>query len=245
MLANKHASLLAAAGLLVWTAANAGAQSPPEGTVASMLVNGSAQLEVEPDEAIVRLGVSFQAPDAAAAQSRVNTTARAILDAVKAKGIAESAIQTSRLDLSPMYENRRSDDGAPTVVGYQASNVVSVTLAELGKLGEVIDAAIGAGANRVEGIAFQLDDDAAATQRALARAIENAKAKASAMASALGLALGPVLEVQEAGAFVSPPTYQPRFARVQAMAMVEDSTPVSPGTVTVTANVSVRYRLGE
>jgi hypothetical protein len=235
--------LAAALSLLTAAAGVAqGAQSPAGETVPSLLVNGTAQLEVEPDEAVVRLGVSFQAPDAAAAQSRVNATAQAILDAVKAKGIAESAIQTSRLDLSPIYDHRNQDGGPPTVTGYQASNVVSVTLSDLAKVGAVIDAAIGAGANQVEGVAFQLDDDTAVKQRALAEAIEDARGKATAMARALGRELGPVLEVQESGAFVSPPPYQARF-RVQEMAVLQDATPVSPGTVTVNANVSVRYRL--
>jgi hypothetical protein len=242
MLPQNHTFLIAAASLSLLAAAAAGvAQNPPGETVPSLLVNGTAQLEVEPDEAIVRLGVSFQAPDAAAAQSRVNTTAKAILDAVKSKGIAESAIQTSRLDLSPVYDHRRPE-GPPTVTGYQASNVVTVTLSDLGKVGAVIDAAIGAGANQVEGVSFQLDDDTAVKQRALAQAIDDARGKAMAMARALGLELGPVLEVQEAGAFVSPPPYQARF-RVQELAVMADPTPVSPGVVTVNANVSVRYRL--
>jgi uncharacterized protein YggE len=224
------------------TVAPASAQNPAGETVPSLLVNGNAELQVEPDEAVVRLGVSFQEQDAAAAQRRVNTTARAILDAVKARGIVESAIQTSRLDLSPVWDHRRADDGAPTLVGYRASNVVTVTLEDLTKVGEVVDAAIQAGANQVEGISFELEDDDAAKQRALARAIEDAKAKAGAMARALGLALGPVLEVQEGGAFVAAPPYQARF-RMQEMAVAGDSTPVSAGMVTVTANVSVRYRL--
>ena len=232
------------AGLLMsLLAAPALAQGPSGETVPSLLVNGNAELEVEPDQAVVRLGVSFQEPEAAAAQRRVNTTAHAILEAVKAVGIAESAIQTSRLDLSPVYDHRpRTEGGPPVVVGYQASNVVTVTLEDLSKVGAVVDAAIKAGANQVEGISFELEDDDAAKQRALGQAIEDAKNKAGAMARALGLSLGPVLEVHESGAFVAPPPYQARF-RMQEMAVVSDSTPVSPGMVTVTANVTVRYRL--
>jgi uncharacterized protein YggE len=232
------------AALLGFSGDVATAQGPTAETVPSLLVNGNAELQVEPDEAVVRLGVSFQEADAAAAQRRVNTTANAVLQAVEAKGIAKSAIQTSRLDLSPVYDHRpRSDDGPPVVVGYQASNVVTVRLEDLAKVGEVVDAAIGAGANRVEGISFELEDDDAAKQQALAQAIEDAKSKATAMARALGMPLGPVLEVNEAGAFVAPPPYQARF-RMQEMAVAQDATPISPGMVTVTANVSLRYRLG-
>ena len=223
---------------------NGSGEEPP---TPSLTVTGSGEVRAEPDRAVVRLGVEAQHEDAARAQAEASRIARAILDGVAELGVPEEAIQTSRLVLHPLYDqrprpqSRPGEPREPEIVGYRASNVVSVRLEDLAKIGPAIDAAVGAGANRVEGVEFELEDDVEARQQALRRAVAEARAKARAMAEALEVELGAVLDAQEGGVRIA----TPRFGGPQAMMMESRTadTPVAAGEITVSAEVTLRYRI--
>jgi uncharacterized protein YggE len=213
-------------------------------TVPVLTVSGNGESRTAPDEATVRLGVSVQAPTAREAQDQVNRTAGAILDAVRKLGIPAERIQTSELNLGPVYgqDNRPgSEIREPLIVGYQASNVVSVQVEQLDKVGPVIDAGLGAGANRLEGVMFGLRDDRRARADALTRAVEEARGKAEALARALKVRLVRIVEVAEGGIAVSPPPFVKGRMAMESAAMAD--TPVSAGQVGVSAGVTVRWEI--
>lgn len=218
---------------------------PPYPPIPSITVTGSGEVRAAPDEAVVGLGVVAQMEQAREAQRQASRVAQAILDAVAALGVPAEAVQTSQLVLTPVYEHpsprAMQVPTEPRIIGYRASNVVTVRLADLAKVGPVIDAGIEAGANRVEGVTFQLRDDRAAREEALRRAVAEASGKARAMAGALEVELGPVLDAHEGGVTVERP-----YLAVRAMAMEagDAATPVAPGEVTLSANVTLRYRIG-
>jgi uncharacterized protein YggE len=205
-------------------------------------VQASGQARVDPDEATVRLGVLAQAPTARAAMEEVNRSANAILEAIRKLGIKAEDVQTSELNLNPVYANVPPERGGePRITGYQASNVVSVRIEKLDLVGPVVDAGLAAGANRLDGVVFGLRNDEAARATALTRAAEAARIKAEALAKALRVRLVEIVEVVEGGVTVFTPMY-----RRQAMAMESDamaSTPVSPGQVGVDASLTLRYRI--
>lgn len=252
----RHRSWIVAVAALA--AAAAGAAAAQEGrtiverTLTPVIsVSGTGEVRQAPDEATVRLGVVAEADTAQEAQSEANRTAHRILEAVTALGVEREAIQTSRLVLDPVYSQPGPDERLgnrpyePRIVGYRASNVVSVRLDDLARVGPVIDAAVGAGANEVQGVDFRLRDDAAARQRAVAEAVADARGTAQAMARALDVTLGPVLEAREGGAQVLYPQMDVRAFRQEAMAMAPAPTPVAPGEVEVTARVEVTYRIAD
>lgn len=211
-------------------------------TAPTVTVHGEGTVDVDPDLARVRLGVERQAPLARDAQAETNRVAGDILAAIEALGIASDDIRTSRLSLYPVYAERPADPREPEVTAYRATNTVTVTLGDLARVGPVIDAAIAAGANRVEGVLFDLRDATVARASALAAAVDDARAKAEAIAAALDVVLGPVVETIEGG--VSAPPI-PLMARTEA-AMVQDvSTPVSAGRIEVTASLTVRYAIDD
>jgi uncharacterized protein len=241
---------LAAAAAGAGTAAAQEARTILERTLTPVIsVSGTGHVRQVPDEATVRLGVTAQAETAREAQAEASAVANRILQAVTALGVEDEAIQTSRLMLDPVYsqpgpEERRGDRPyEPRIVGYRASNVVSVRLDDLARVGPVIDAAVGAGANEVQGVDFRLRNDAPARQQAVRRAVEDARGTAQAMAAALGVTLGPVLEAREGGAQVVFPQMDVRAYRQEAMAIAAPPTPVAPGEVEVTARVEVTYRI--
>jgi len=220
---------------------DAGAEKPsPVVPVLSVQANGEAR--VAPDEATVRLGVLAQAPTARAAMDEANRSANAILDAIRKLGVKAEDIQTSELNLSPVYANEpEMRTGEPRITGYQATNVVSVRLEKLDLVGPVVDAGLAAGANRLDGVLFGLRNDEAARSTALTRAAEAARIKAETLARALRVRLVEIVEVVEGGVSVFTPMYKgTRMAMETSMA---SDTPVSAGQVGIDANITLRYRI--
>ena len=206
-----------------------------------IVVNGTGDARVEPDQATVRLGIVFQAATAAAVQAEVNRVAQAILDAVTKTGVDRKAIQTSQLVLHPIYAPQKPESvEPPRIVAYRASNVVSIRVEQLPNAGKVIDAGLKAGANELQGISFGLKDEQPAREKALREAVKEAQSKARVIAETLGVKLGPVQEVQEGGVNI----VQPFMGNAMMARAADASTPVSPGEITVNANVTVRYRIG-
>ena len=234
--------VLTALGVAPFARADESQNIPP-----SLSVQGSGQVRADPDEANVRLGVIAQAKSARAAQEQANRVASGILAGLKGLGIEAKDVQTSQLDLSPLYARQQpsqeQENAEPRIAGYQASYTLSVHLTRIDTVGQVIDAGLAAGANQVQGVDFGLREDQAARGRALAEAVGEAKAKAQAIAGALGVRLGEVLEVSEGNVAVFNPGFGKRVA-MEAMA-ASSSTPVSAGQLSIDASVTVRYRISQ
>lgn len=208
-------------------------------------VSGDGSVEVEPDQALIRVGVESEAPTAGEAQQQTNRIANAVLDAVEGLGIERTAIRTSQLRLLPVYEQTppsRGEPRRPRVVAYRATNTVSVRLEDLTRIGPVVDAAIDAEANRIEGLDLGLRDDTEARRRALTAAVEDARRKAETIAATLGVGLGPVLEASDQGIMVPKLEMQQRAMEMMA---ADASTPVATGTLTVSAGVMLRFAIDQ
>lgn len=208
----------------------------------TLTVTGQGEVEAPPDRAVVRMGAVVQAPQAAAAQKAVSQVMLQALDKVQAAGITKEAVRTVDLSLTPVYQHSKPEQEAaePRIVGYRASNSIEVKIDDLQRIGQVIDAAVAAGANQVQSIDFQLRDDTAAQRKALARAAENARIKAESLAGAMGAQLGPVISAVESGSILP----QPRF-RMGRAALAEASaeTPIQPGELQIRATATIQYRL--
>ncbi len=211
--------------------------------VPTLTVRGNAELSAAPDQALVQLGAVAQSESAKDAQEQVNRTVGAILTAIKAAGISEQNISTTELTLVPVHEriNRTTDQQAnlPRIVGYLATNVVRVEINEIDKIGDVIDAGIGAGANRLEGLYFELKDDTLLRQKALQQAALNAREKAESISGALNLRLGRILQITEEGV----QTVRPQFIASRMAVAAAESTPVAPGRIQVSASVVIGYQI--
>lgn len=214
----------------------------------SVIAGGSATVEREPDRAMVTLGISQRAPTAEAAQDAVNRAMSRIIEDTRALKIEGTLVQTSGVSLFPIYEDRnprQSQAGQPPelkVVGVNASSSVTVRIDDVARVGEVIDAAINAGANQVSGVNFTLRDDTEARAEALRLAVHAARHKAETMANAAGHTLGPLTEISEASDIMP---ISRSFARAGlAMESSMAPTPVEGGRIAVNASVSIIYSLG-
>jgi hypothetical protein len=228
--------------VVLFAASPALAQNPNPEPMLS--VQGNGEVRVTPDIALVRLGIAVQDETASQVQQEANRVASAVIDAVLGEGIAERQVQTARLQLSPIYGRQEpGDNDTPRIVGYRASNTVTIRVEDLTRVGAVVDAALGAGANQLEGIGFGLDDDQAAREDALRAAVEEARSKAQVMAVALGVELDGILAINEGGIFIQEPAMAMMESRMAVQA--DMSTPVAAGEVTVRANVSIQYRIAQ
>ena len=129
----------------------------------------------------------------------------------------------------------------PRLTGYQASNQVIITVRELNRLGQVVDATVNAGATNVGGISFGVEDSTESENRARLEAVDNLRAKADLYAKAMGYRVARLVTLNEGSSYAPPPPPMPVMMRSEAAKF--DSTPVSPGEVKVRVDISATYEL--
>src|SRR6476469_3885082 len=168
----------------------------------TITVPGQGTAVVEPDVASIRLGVNVLANTAGAARAGAAKSMEAILDAGLNQGVARRDGRTALVSLNPTMDY--SGTKGPMITGYQVQNSVAVTLRTLTKTGELIDAALGAGASTLDSLDFRLDDPTHAAEEARIAAIADARARAATIARAAGARVGEVVAVVE-GQPLSPP----------------------------------------
>ena len=229
----RHRTPLAAAiaaGTLI--AAPALAQTVPP----AISVSGEATISVAPDQAQIEAGVTSEAKTARAASEANNAAMRKVLLALKAAGIEAKDIQTSRLSLQPESAPNRTG-GANSIVGYRASNQVTVRLRDVAKVGSTIDLLVGAGATDIGGIDFSVSNASKLLDDARAQAIADARRKAEILAKAAGVTLGAPLSISEEGA------PGPVMFRRMAVGMPASPTPIAQGEETLQVTVSVSWAI--
>lgn len=208
-----------------------------------LIVTGNARVEAEPDRAKIFFAVETEGRTAAEAGEANANRMTAVAAALRAAAGSTPGfrLETSGYSLSPQYGPYREGRNAE-IVGYIARNTIHITLDVVDQSGTLIDAALGAGANRVAGLNFELRDPEPYRHEAVRQAILKARGEAEIMAAALGMRLGVPLEVQGGADFYFPP--QPYMARAEMMdAQAATPTPVESGLQTVSAQVTIRFRI--
>jgi uncharacterized protein YggE len=223
-----HRALLALAASLLFAA-----PARADGLQPAISVTGEASISVPPDLAEVEAGVTTDSKSAREASDANNAAMGKLLLALKAAGVDPKDIQTSRLSLQPQNAANRS--GPPAIVGYRASNRVTVRLHDVAKVAGTIDMLVGAGANDIDGINFTVSQASKLLDDARTQAVADARRKAEIYAKAAGVTLGAPLSISEGGAPV------PMFRAKVASAMAP--TPVAQGEETLSVTVSVTWAI--
>lgn len=230
----RGAILVALASVVFAGCASAQTQMPMRDITATIVAGGEGRREMAPDKATIVLGVMTRSRTPAAAAAANADRMTAIRAALVRAGIAERDIATARYSLH--FEQGRT----PADTQYVANNMVTVETRNLDQVGRIIDTGLGAGANNINSLQYDLTDRTAAQTAALGDAVTNARGQAEAMAAAAGGRLGELVELT-----TQAPQYRP-YAQDGAMyRMAEMSaapTPVSPGSVSIYATVTGRWR---
>ncbi|NPV30422.1 MAG: SIMPL domain-containing protein [Firmicutes bacterium] len=233
-------TLLAAGSLLGGVLLGDPAQAKAEEQQPQIVATGSSQVSVKPDQAKVSLGVLTLAPTAKEAQQENAELANKVIGALVKAGVPKEKIETREYSIWPEYHYPKPEENKPpTIVSYRVSNTLLVTLDDTGMVGTAIDAAVRAGANKVESIEFLKKDPAAAQREALQNACREARLKAEAIAQALGVRLTGVLSVQES----TGSDYQPPIRQAKMIEAGGAPTPIEPGELQVRASVTITFRI--
>jgi uncharacterized protein YggE len=224
------ASLLAACGpSTIYTQ-----PQPPQRT---MTVTGTGMVTLTPDIAYVYIGVHTQDTSATTAMDQNNQQAQAVIDTIKGFGVEDKDIQTTNFSIypQPVYDNNNNQVG----VTYVVDDTVYVTVRDLGKLGDLLDATVQSGANTINSISFDVADKADALSQARQAAVENARKQADELAAATGVTIGDVQTVSYYDSTPSPIQY----AGARAADSMAASVPVQSGSMQVTTTVTIVYEI--
>lgn len=231
----RHLPALSAALALLPLAIGASAQEMPRPPRPPHLtVTGRGEVSFRPDMAEITIGVVTENRSSQTAASENARVSQQVQDAVRKLGIADRDIQTINYSVQPVYNHQQNRP--PVLTGYRVYNQVRIKVREMGKIGDVIDAATAAGSNTIENIQFSSSKPDQYEGEALEKAVQEARRKAQRIARAAGQTLTRILEINENSGFRPVPMYM--AARGAA---AEANTPINPGELTATASVTVTY----
>lgn len=199
-----------------------------------------------PDMAVFSAGVVSEGKTASEALAASATAMNKVIATLKKAGIADKDIQTSQINLNPVYGQPVIGPNGqvvqePRIVGYQASNSVTIRSRDIKGFGKVLDALVASGSNQINGPAFQMSDPRAAMDEARGDAMKQARARADLYAKAASLRVVRIVSISEGGGY-SPP--QPVYAMAK-MADASSSSPIAAGEVEAQVSLTVQFELAQ
>jgi len=212
--------------------------APPQRT---LNVTGTGLVYLTPDVAYINIGVHTEQPTASEAVSANNTQTQQVVDAVENSGVDAKDIRTTNFSIYPntQYDQQTGKPGSTT---YVVDNTVYVTVHQLDKLGNLLDATVQAGANSVNNIQFDVADKSTAIQQARDQAVKDAQTQAQGLASASGVTLGNVQTISFTNNIPQPVT-DVYGKGGGGLAAAPASVPINAGQLTLTVTVDMTYEL--
>lgn len=211
-------------------------------------VTGTASASVDPDLLIVTFGVETQEKTAKQALDKNSQLMNSVVSAIQGVGISEDELSTSRFNIQPVYDSYRDEKGRYTqeLIGYRVSNSISVETTNLNLAADIIDSAVGVGANRVDSVYFTLSPEKQLQIKddLIGKAVLNAKSKAENALTPLNHKIIGVKAVSLSEFGIPPP--MPFFAAdfVMAQESAVKSTPVFSSEQDVSTTASVIFLIG-
>lgn len=194
----------------------------------SMTLTGQGHVTSIPDIAVIRLGIQLTGSDLTAVQSQNAQLSQAILDALRRMGITD--IKTFQYTIDKYYENV---NGANVDRGYTVRNIFEIRTEDTSMVGPIIDAAVGAGANAVDLISFEVSNPERYYRQALNLAVMDAIEKAKTISANLGI------HVETIPVDITENSSMPRSAQTFQRELA--ATPVVPGNITIEANITAKF----
>ena len=204
-------------------------------------VSGTGSVETTPDEATVSIGVSTSARDAAQAQNENAARAAAVQNAIKNLGIDGKSIRTRNYSFRPTYSHNEKRENI--ITGYAVDNTVEVKINNIGMVGKVIDAALSAGANRVNSLSFAAKNTEYLKREALLKAVNDAKFKADVIAKGLGRRIVSVWRVSENVGTITSRNYGMNMMTAKMTAFDAAETPIETPELTLDATVHIDFAI--
>jgi len=220
----------------------AAAQTTDAANINVIHVSGSGSVTGTPDRAQLTFSVQTENPNVKTAQSDNAVRMNAVIDALVAAGIPKDQMKTTGYSIYPVYQDSTGLLN-PKIKTYQVTNTLQVTLRDVNQTGTVIDTAVTNGINTVSSIQFMLSDEQAQTLRseALKKAVTLARADADVVAAALGVNITGTQSADISQGYM--PVVYDTYRAEAAITKSAVPTPIQPGDVTVTAQVTITYSI--
>ncbi|MCT4656402.1 MAG: SIMPL domain-containing protein [Cohaesibacter sp.] len=204
-------------------------------------VNGTGQIEMAPDIAIISAGVQARSKTTKAALAENNKKMASLFKELEKAGIAKKDIQTSNFNIYPeMRYPQKGQAQPPKIIGYTVNNQVTVKIRKLDSVGTVLTALVGAGANNMSGLRFDVSDKKGKLEEARKAAIKDARAKAQLYAGELGTKIKRLKSLSENGGY----NPRPVMMRAAKMEMAMDApVPVAEGSMSLSITVNTQWEL--
>ena len=203
-------------------------------------INASGEVTRVPDLAVISAGVVSRSATASAALQDTADKMTRVIAALKRAGVQDRDIQTSNVSLNPEY--RYPENQSPQLVGYTASNSVTVRFHDIRNSGKILDALVAQGANQISGPSMTVEKPEAALDVARAKAVAIGRARAELYARSLGLRVVRIVSVNESGGYYAPPPPAPPAVAMMARGE-RDYTPVQPGEQKLQVNLAMTFEL--
>jgi len=202
-----------------------------------IFVSGTGEVYVTPDIAYIYIGVHTESEDVAQALQDNNSQAQAIASTLTEMGVDSKDVQTTAFNVYP--QQQIGPQGEVIGTKYAVDNTVLVTVRDLSKLGQLLDAVVTSGANNINSIQFDVQDTTQAVSQARQLAVDDAKKQAQELADAAGVKLGKIMSLsanQQSGPLP--------IVEGKAYAGMGGSTvPVAAGQMAITVYASVTYEI--
>ena len=220
-----------------------------DGLPGGIRVSGTGTVSVEPDMAILQVGVEVFAGKVSTARSEASKAMDSVISVLKKEGVEEKDIQTTRFNIYPRYDYEDvtingKRVGTQVLTGYTVNNTVKAKIYEIDKLGKIIDKGADAGGDyvRINGVDFTVDDPTPYQTEIRKMAVEDAVGKAQEYALLTNVELGPVIELHEmnSGSVHSP--YEADYG-MRMMAAAPPTTSISAGQLEITLTVNTLFAI--
>ena len=205
----------------------------------TITVNGSGETLVTADTAVVSVGVNVRKKDALEAQAAANEVIASIRAVLTEAGLKEEDVSTGYINLYAVYDYSKDVE---EIVAYSANSSLAIKVTDMGRVGEVIDLAFGAGANTLDGVSFSVADDTEARKESLKAAVADAKEKAAILAEAAGLGEIEIVSIGEGSVFSYDSGVNNFSRKVYGEAAMDSPTVVQAAKICVSAGVIVTFR---
>ena len=215
--------------------------------------SGVGIIRVDPDIAIMSLGVETLQPTVTEARDEAATAIDAMITSLKAAGVDDDDLETQYYNIQPEYNygqvtetlsnGQKVTRSERTLIGYRVTNTLSVTIRNLDNIGEVVDGAVTAGgdATRLNGISFTIDDGSVAEEQARSAALEDALAKATLYAEKLDATRGKLISVVETSGSNYTKVSRDEFAFDSAAGASAPSTQILAGSLEIRVTVQAVF----
>jgi uncharacterized protein YggE len=230
------AGLLSACGTIPAVQA---AQDTNKPTVRTMNVIGSGKVIVSPNVAYINIGVHTEGSEVTSSLNSNTEQAQKVSDAIKALGVDPKDIQTTAFNINP--QQIFGPQGESQGTKYMVDNTIYITVHDLSKLGQLLNAVVQSGANNNNGITFDVADRDTVITDARKAAIADARSQAEMMAQAAGVTLGDVQTLNVYSSTAPIPMYDAKGGA--GVSTLNSTVPVSAGQLTITAEANVTYEI--